>query len=183
MSTTTTNASAPRPLIGVASFLLSPLHPHHFLLGKRLNSHGSGTWALPGGHLELNETFETCAARELLEETGLHVDESSLKFLTATNDVMPEGKHYATIFMVGRVSEEDERMGKEARVMEKDKCEGWEWVTWEELEEMVRIEREFDAQGMSENMEGRAEVRRLFQPMKDLLEQRPGVSPRMDLLG
>ena len=97
--------------------------------------------------------------------------------------MMLEGKHYATIFMVGRVSEEDERMGKEARVMEKDKCEGWEWVTWEELEEMVRIEREFDAQGMSENMEGRAEVRRLFQPMKDLLEQRPGVSPRMDLLG
>ncbi|KAJ5527704.1 hypothetical protein N7513_011863 [Penicillium frequentans] len=63
------------------------------VLGRRKNSHGAGTWAFPGGHLEFGESFEDCAAREVLEETGLEV--SDIHFLTTTNDVMVEdGKHY-----------------------------------------------------------------------------------------
>lgn len=33
--------------------------------------------ALPGGHLDHNETFEQCAARELQEETGILIGNSS----------------------------------------------------------------------------------------------------------
>lgn len=59
-----------------------------------------GTWGLPGGHLEFGESFETCAARETLEETGLKIKD--VRFLNATNSIMKvENKHYITIFMGG----------------------------------------------------------------------------------
>ena len=32
-----------------------------------------GCWVLPGGHLELNESLETCGLRELREETGIDI--------------------------------------------------------------------------------------------------------------
>jgi len=68
----------------------------------------SGTWALPGGHLDFGESFETCAMREVLEETGVQVKDNSVRFLTITNDVMPsEHKHYVTIFMACRPESED----------------------------------------------------------------------------
>jgi 8-oxo-dGTP pyrophosphatase MutT (NUDIX family) len=69
-------------------------------------SHGiTGTMQLPGGHLEYGESFAETAAREVLEETGLEV--GNIKFLTATNDVFGEGKHYVTIFVTCVIVGED----------------------------------------------------------------------------
>lgn len=45
------------------------------LLIKRKFAPGAGTWALPGGFKNSNETFEQCAIRELFEETNLRVPE------------------------------------------------------------------------------------------------------------
>ena len=43
------------------------------LLIERGNEPYKGCWALPGGFLEMDETTEQCAIRELKEETGLEV--------------------------------------------------------------------------------------------------------------
>lgn len=51
----------------------------HVLLIKRKSAPGKGLWALPGGHLDINETMLDGALRELREETGLKVPIPVLK--------------------------------------------------------------------------------------------------------
>ena len=57
--------------VGVGVLVQDPLHPTKIFCGIRKHSHGAGTLALPGGHLELYETWEMCARREVLEECNL----------------------------------------------------------------------------------------------------------------
>lgn len=51
----------------------------HVLLVRRKASPGKGTWAIPGGFLNQNETIEAAAIRELREETKLKVPEPVLR--------------------------------------------------------------------------------------------------------
>jgi 8-oxo-dGTP pyrophosphatase MutT (NUDIX family) len=55
------------------------IQDHHILLLKQ-TEHASGRsyWQIPGGRIEPDETEEQCMQRELLEETGLQVQVSSL---------------------------------------------------------------------------------------------------------
>lgn len=104
------------------------------LIGKRKGSHASGLFAFPGGHLELNETWENCALRELEEECGQQVkvkirpyDETKLEFFV-TNDIMLDcNKHYITIFLVA------DWVSGEVENSEPHKCEGWVWADYSEL--------------------------------------------------
>lgn len=96
------------------------------LLGERLGSHGAGSWALPGGHLEFGESVVSCADRELLEETGMQL--SGVRQAPYTVDHFPaEGKHYVTLFV-----EALDVRGEPAR-LEPDKCAGWHWCNWDVL--------------------------------------------------
>ncbi|KAL8998768.1 MAG: hypothetical protein Q9169_002218 [Polycauliona sp. 2 TL-2023] len=132
----------PKVGVGVGVFILesssqASSESPTFLIGKRINAHGAGTWATPGGHLEFGETPEACAAREVLEETGLIV--TNIRFLTATNDFMPaDGKHYITLFMV--CVRENER--GEPQIRERNKCEAWEWASWTDLLRWVKQDAE-----------------------------------------
>ena len=47
----------------------------------RPNEPYKGCWALPGGFMEMDETIEHCAVRELQEETGLTVGEGQLRLI------------------------------------------------------------------------------------------------------
>ncbi|KAI4518703.1 hypothetical protein K523DRAFT_248594 [Schizophyllum commune Tattone D] len=153
--------SEPQVRVGVGVFVTN--QSGQFIIGKRKGSHGAGTYALPGGHLEYGESFEACAIREVLEETGLEI--ADITFLTATNDIMAaEKKHYVTIFVRARVTGEQ----TEPQVLEPEKCEGWEWMTWDLLKDWIN---------RSENPACSAESRAFFLPLRNLVAQRPNFTP------
>lgn len=98
------------------------------LLGRRLGSHGAGTWSLPGGKLEYGESIEECARRELKEETGL--DLGAVELGPYTNDVFSDvQEHYVTLFVLARNCQ------GEPVNLEPHKCEGWSWFSWSALPE------------------------------------------------
>ncbi|TGO08544.1 hypothetical protein BTUL_0203g00050 [Botrytis tulipae] len=145
------STTPPIPLVGLGVFIIHPTHPLStrenpmYLLGERINSTAANTWGLPGGHLEFGETFEEGASREVLEETG--------------NLIMKEEKrHFVSIFMVGVWNGK----GEGPRVMEKEKCRGWEWVSWEETKKWVEMENA---------------GRKLFPGMGGLIRELKGVAP------
>jgi 8-oxo-dGTP diphosphatase len=112
-----------RPFVGVAAIVIKD---GKVLLGKRKNSHGSGTWQFPGGHLEFNETIENCAKREVLEETGIKI--KNIKLGPYTNDIFKqEQKHYITLFVIS------EYESGELELREPQKCEKWGWFEWNQL--------------------------------------------------
>lgn len=118
-----------RPKIGVGVIVFKD---NKVLLGKRMNAHGEGTWAFPGGHLELNEEIETCAAREVLEETGIEIGNIRKGFFT--NDIFEkEEKHYVTLFVVS------DYVTGEVKIMEPEKCEKWEWFEWNKFPEKLFV--------------------------------------------
>jgi 8-oxo-dGTP diphosphatase len=113
------------PQVGVAVFIIDK---GRILLGKRKGSHGAGSWATPGGHLEFGESVEDCARREVLEETNLTL--KNLRLGPFTNNVFEsEKRHYVTLFVLAAPASDA------LKTMEPRKCEGWLWFEWSSLPE------------------------------------------------
>ena len=111
--------------IGVNALII---RDNKLLIGKRKNSFGAGEYGLPGGHFEDNERLDESLYRELLEETGL-----VCKNLTFSNIVNCPGTHGHYI-MIGFVVSDFEG---EPKLMEPEKCEGWEWIPLDSLPENI----------------------------------------------
>ncbi len=64
-----------RPLIMVGATMLLLNQENELLMMKRTDNL---CWGVPGGSIELGETFEECVKRETLEETGVVVETMEL---------------------------------------------------------------------------------------------------------
>lgn len=64
----------PRPALTADCVVITAEEEPKVLLIQRANDPFKGCWAFPGGFMEMDETTEHCAIRELEEETGLKVD-------------------------------------------------------------------------------------------------------------
>lgn len=91
---------------------------------------------MPGGHLDVGESWETCAARETQEETNLDIE--NLSTIVVTNDPnMDQGKHYVTIFMRGIIKDNSNLLNNN----EPDKCEEWHWMLWKDILTMSKVNK------------------------------------------
>jgi 8-oxo-dGTP diphosphatase len=114
----------PRPKVGIGILLIKG---NSILLGRRLYSHGKGEYSLPGGHLELQESFQDCVLRELTEEAGPDIKVKGIRFLCVTNLRKYHPKHYVDIGMLA------EWVSGDSRVMEPEKLESWQWYDLDNL--------------------------------------------------
>ena len=69
----------PRPMLTADCVVVR--HRAEVLLVRRGNEPYKGCWALPGGFMEMDETIEHCAVRELQEETGIVVEEDMIRLI------------------------------------------------------------------------------------------------------
>lgn len=123
--------------VGVG-FGVMVLKDERVLLGKRHSDpekadsllHGEGTWTMPGGKIDFGEAFEEAAGREVMEETGIKVNQDKLKLISVTNDRVHDA-HFVTI---GFLCEDFEG---ESKVMEPDEIVEWRWFDLNNLPEKI----------------------------------------------
>jgi 8-oxo-dGTP diphosphatase len=111
-----------RPRVVIALIIKNK---NKILLGKRKIYPCS--WGFPGGKLDFGEEIIPGVLREMKEEIG-EVEVSNIKFLTVTNDFLPQiNEHFVSLILTA-----DYKSG-EINLMEPEKCEGWKWFSWDQL--------------------------------------------------
>ena len=70
-----------------------------YLLIQRGNEPYKGMWALPGGFMNMDETAEQCARRELEEETGLNLNELQQIGAYTAVDRDPRGRTVSVAYL------------------------------------------------------------------------------------
>lgn len=106
------------------------------LLARRADN---GRWALPGGYMESGESVVEACAREVWEETGLHVQVGQLIAVYSTPHMLLEyedGRRYQLVvlhFLAEAVAEEL-RISNETTEIEYFSYTGIEWLETSEFD-------------------------------------------------
>jgi len=98
------------------------------LLGERKNSYKAGFFGMPGGRVEREEPLIDACKREMMEETGLVIDD--IRFVGVVREKQ-EGYTFIHFgFTVEGISQTPQNI-------EPDKCLGWEWMDIDNLPEKI----------------------------------------------
>jgi len=105
----------PRPALCVDIIvLLKTLNQTFILLIQRKHQPFQNCWALPGGFIEMNETLEQSALRELNEETGIKIN-SLTQFATYGNPGRdPRGRTVSVVYYTLLVKKIEVKAGDDA---------------------------------------------------------------------
>lgn len=106
----------------VGTMILTLNEKNQVLLGKRKNAFAAGEYGIPAGHMEVGETFRQAAAREVNEETGVHIEEDSLLLFAISNYIIDTwDSQYITFDFLLTVPSDS------VVTKEQHKNEGWGW--------------------------------------------------------
>lgn len=91
------------PLIGLGATTLVFNDKNEILLNLRRDTN---TWGIPGGSMELHETIEETAVRELKEEAGINADKLELVAVLSGDEYYfeyPNGDKMCTVIVLFKV--------------------------------------------------------------------------------
>ncbi len=114
-----------RPRVGIG--IIVENSEGKILIGKRKGSHAP-FYSIPGGNLEIGETFEKAATREIKEETNLIIKNPQV--IAVTNNLETFNKellHYISIILHTKTFK------GQLKIMEPAKCDEWIWCNPKEL--------------------------------------------------
>jgi 8-oxo-dGTP diphosphatase len=117
--------SSDKPRVGIGVIIENG--KGQILVAKREGIHAP-YWSIPGGKLELGETFEDGAKRELKEEHDVDIEDPQV--IAVTNNLRTyeaEGVHFISIILVVKSFK-----GK-PKIMEPEKCTEIRWVDAHDL--------------------------------------------------
>ena len=122
-----------RPYVGVGVIVF---RDQEVLLIKRNKEPNKGQWSIPGGKQIIGETSAEAAKRELLEETGVKVDQ--LLLVDVVDKIIPdvEGKikyHYTLVQYMGQWLSGETRPGDDAQEVR--------WVCLNEIDSFSLLEK------------------------------------------
>ena len=89
----------PRPALTADCVVITKEATPKVLLIQRGNDPFKGCWAFPGGFMDMDETTEQCAIRELKEETGLTVQEVKQIGTYSKVDRDPRGRTVSVAYL------------------------------------------------------------------------------------
>ena len=121
----------PRPAVTADCVVMTRETEPKVLLIQRGNEPFKGWWAFPGGFMDMDETLEECAIRELREETGIEVTEDDIMAFGTFSavDRDPRGRTISKAYLV-TVDEPIEVKGQDDAVKA-------EWFNINELPELA----------------------------------------------
>lgn len=116
------------PRVGVGAIVF---HEDRVLLVERGIAPSKGLWAIPGGGLELGESLQEAAEREVLEETGLIIEAREPVYtfdFIERDDTDTIHFHYVIVDVIAEY--------KSGNLQPGDDAADAAWLRWEDLEDM-----------------------------------------------
>lgn len=119
----------PRPAVTADAVVITKEPIPKVLLIERGSEPFKGHWAFPGGFMNMDETTEECAIRELKEETGLELDIKPIQIGTYSEiDRDPRGRTISVVYLF-EIEKEREVTGQDDAA----KAQWWEICKLPEL--------------------------------------------------
>ena len=119
----------PRPAVTADAVVITQNEPRKVLLIERGGEPFKGCWAFPGGFMNMDETAEQCAFRELEEETSLLLTEAKQTGCYPDVNRDPRGRSLSVAYLM--------LLEEELPVKGQDDAKQAKWCPLNELPELA----------------------------------------------